>query len=97
DVPVKTALVIEKDEIESCQPAGHLAVVDPPVHDWRQPLVERGGKTNLPPADFGGYGVWAKNKDDRVGLGDQSLDALPPVFQSIDITSVNQCVEAARL
>jgi hypothetical protein len=88
--------VIEEDEIQPCQLLRDGLVLYGAKYDWRETLVERGGKRNL----FQGNGVrlyriGTEHEHDSVRTGNQVLYALPPLLEGIDVGAVNQRLEAA--
>jgi hypothetical protein len=90
-------LVIEEDEVEFCQRLRDELVVDSPPDHRREPLVERLGLGNLLQRYIGCDRIGADHEDDRIRASDQRLDPLPPFLEGVDVCSVDEGLEAARL
>jgi hypothetical protein len=97
DAVREQSCIVEEDEVEACECFRHERVIHAPDDDRREALVERRRKRDLLGADLGGHRVGTEQENDGVSLGNQSLDALPPILEGVDLGAVDQRLEPALI
>jgi hypothetical protein len=88
--------IIEEDEIRLRQCVRYRFGLHWAAHDWRKALVEGGCECDLSQRHIRCDGIGAEDEYDRIRTDQQPLDALPPLLEGIDISAVDQRLEAAR-
>jgi hypothetical protein len=93
---LEAARIIEENEIQSPQRLRYLVRLDRPANDWRETLVQRSCVRHLFQRHVGCHRVRREHEHHGIGVGNQRLDALPPILEGINLFAVDQRFEAAR-
>jgi len=93
DPVCKLRVIVEENEVEPRQRLRHQLVVHSLEDDRREAFVERGRESDLLGADLRGNCIGTEHKYNGVGPSNQSLDALPPILEGINLRAVDQRLE----
>ncbi len=88
--------VIEENEVQPPQRLRYGTNFDAPADDRRKTLIERGRVRNFLQRYIGGHCIRRDHEHDRVGAGNQRLDAPPPILEGTNLSAIDKRLKAAR-